>query len=265
MLTHGRDALLKLADKCAAMPLNPVMGWTCDTWLLDDDDVDIALEIYRELLSGDVTDEVTEILSEAGVDLDALLQAPDSGNDRITRSDITELIAAASLIGLDGWLADELHMPNVPKMARKKSDSGIDVLGVRLRPTPGNVLASDETLLIVSVKHSVDEESTSGLRYKLVASLSDDITPPYLAAQLRVLNGKLQEQGTEKQVAAKVYLFIRPSADANKSLVGVALVDPDLQSSLSDQLKYLPDANGQNRHFRSVFVPGLRDLHERCP
>ncbi|MET8893547.1 hypothetical protein [Streptomyces albogriseolus] len=265
MLTHGRDSLLKLAGKCVAVSLDPIMGWTCDSWLLDDDDVDIAVETYRELLSGGATDEVAEVLAQAGIDLEALLQAQDEGNDRITRSDITELIAAASVIGADGWLADELHMPNVPKMARKKSDSGIDVLGVRLRHTPSDSLASDEVLLIVSVKHSVDEKSAQGMRYKLVTSLSDDITPPYLAAQLRVLNGKLQEQGTAKEVAAKVYFFIRPTADPNKSLVGVGLVDPDLETSLSDQLQYLPDANGQKRHFRAVLVPGLRTLHERCP
>ncbi|MER6654564.1 hypothetical protein ABT248_28970 [Streptomyces sp. NPDC000971] len=264
MLTHGRESLLKLADKCVAIPLNPVMGWNCDKWTLDDDDVDIAVEIYRELLSGDATNEAIDALADAGIDLDALLQAPDDGNDRITRSDITELIAAASVIGVDGWLAEELCMPNVPKMARKKSDSGIDILAVRLSASPEMILTPDDLLLIVSVKHSVDNDSAYGLRYKLVKSVSDDLTPPYLASQLRVLNAKLQEQGMAKEEASKVYLFVVPSLDQNRSIIGVGLVAPNLEESLSEQLQSLPDADGQNVHFRSVIIPGLETLHERC-
>ncbi|MBT2879067.1 hypothetical protein OHB37_19450 [Streptomyces albidoflavus] len=266
MLTHGRESLLKLADRCVALSLSPVMGWSCDKWILDNDDVDIAVEIYQDLLSGDSTEQAVDALASAGVDLDSLLQAPGEGNERITRSDITELIAAASVISLDGWLAEELCMPNVPKMARKKSDSGIDILAVRLDASPEMTLSSADVLLIVSVKHSVPKDNSAySLRYKLVKSLSDDLTLPYLASQLRVLNAKLQEQGMTKERASKVYLFLAPSTDQNRSIIGVGLVAPDLEDSLSEELQNLPDTDGQARHFRSVIIPGLQTLHERCP
>jgi hypothetical protein len=265
MLPHGKSELLALADRVIASEIGLVSGWVVDVWKLDDGDVAAGAEFYGAVLAGGATDAVADLLVIAGLDLPELL-IDGEGREEITRSDFTELLGAATLVALDGWDADELLMPNVPKMSRRKSDSGIDVFAVRLSDSPGTLdLEPWETLGIASVKHTIDK-SSSGMRYKLAESLgAGELSVPYVTTQLRVLNAHLQEEGYTQQAAARVYLFLRDFPDPELvELYAIGVVDDSLEADLSHQVTLLPAAVVQ-RFFRMLLVPALSTVHSRCP
>jgi len=135
-LPHAETELIGLSDGCSCTNHRQIRSWDVDDWLLDDDDVDRAVAAYTALLRGDTDPDAGEILIQAGVVLDDLLISRPKAVSQVTRADVVELIAAASLLAEDGWPLDTMHMPNVPKMARGKSDSGIDVIAARLDDTP---------------------------------------------------------------------------------------------------------------------------------
>ena len=244
-----------------------VNGWRVEIWALNNADVDAAVAAYEAVLAGGATDPVVVLLAKEGIDLELLLVDEESAHDHITRADIAELIAAASMIALDGWATTELHMPNVPKMSRRKSESGVDIFGIRLSEFPdGNDLEADERLGLASVKHTIDS-SAGGIRRKLASSVGQsELSKAYLTQQLRVLNGHLRREGFHAEAAARVYLFLRDFPTApGVEIVAVAVVDPQLKDDLTHQVSLLPASPGGERVFRQILVPGLASLAGRCP
>ncbi len=265
MLPHGKAELLALADRVVASEVGLVSGWVVDVWKLDDDDVTAGAAFYGAVLAGGATDAVADLLASAGLDL-AVLLIDGEGRQEITRSDFTELLGAATLVALDGWDADGLHMPNVPKMSRRKSDSGIDVFAIRLSDSPAKPdLEPWEVLGVASVKHTIGK-SSSGMRYKLVESLgANELSVPYMTRQLRVLNAHLQAVDYIKEAAARVYLFLRDFPDPDLvELYAIGVVDDSLENDLSHQVTLLPPAVRQ-QFFRMLLVPDLPGVHKRCP
>jgi len=268
MLAHARDEVLALAARCHPQPLPDVNGWRVDMWEMDDADVEGAIAAYAANLAGGVTDPVLALLHEDGIDLKNLLIAPERRKDDITRSDLTELTAAASIVAAPGCNVDMIHMPNVPKMSRRKSESGLDVSVVQLKHDmeDAEILHDGERLTIVSVKHSV-AHSAGSLRWKLIDSLSDrELGQSYMTDQLRTLHGRLVQEGRPRCDAARIYYFLRDFPDSEFiDLFAVGIVDPDLKNSLIKQLSLLPDVGRSHRTFRIILFPGLRTVHERCP
>jgi hypothetical protein len=267
MIVHGREELLELASQCEVQQLTDVNGWHVDRWDMDDGHVQAAVATYAAVLGGGATDPVLALLSEAGIDLDAFLIDADDSKEDITRADLTELAAAASLLAAPGYEIDMMRMPNVPKMSRRKSESGLDVTLVNLRDdlSDGVDLQDGEQLTIASVKHTVGG-SAGGMRWKLVDSLSDaQLGHVYLASQLRVLNAQLRSEGQSAKCAARVYLFMRdfPRLGA-VDLYAVGVTDPDLVDDLIHHVQRLPGIGKGKRTFRMIFLPGLRTVHDRC-
>jgi hypothetical protein len=267
MLAHGKSEVEALAARCTVTECDDVNGWRVDVWNMDDLDVDGAVAIYEAVLEGGASDSIIELLAEGGMDLNALLA--DTGKGEITRSDITELTAAASLAAAPGYDVDLMYMPNVPKMSRRKSDSGIDIFVavVNASHTTAEELEDGEHLTIASVKHTVKADSASDMRWKLANSLAEkELSAPYLASQLRVLNARMQQEGFSQSSASRVYLFLRdfPQRDT-VDLFAIAIAEPDLGDDLHHQVTLLPDAGQSHRTFRMILMPGLRTVHERCP
>jgi hypothetical protein len=105
------------------------------------------------------------------------------------------------------------------------------------------------------------------MRWKLAESLSTrELGIPYIAGQLRVLNGRMQQEGSERGSAARVYLFLRdfPQLDA-VDLYAVGVIDPDLESDLTHHINLLPAVVQSSKTFRTILLPGLGTVHERCP
>lgn len=201
-------------------------GWDVTVWRMDADDVARAVAAYRALLAGAVGATTATLLLEDGIDLDELMiEGP--ANEQITRADVMELVAAASMIAADGCHVDRMHMPNVPKMARGKSDSGIDVIDVRLDPAgSADQLGEQERLVIGSVKHTTSD-SSSQMRYGLATSLGKkELSISYMARQLRVIHHHLIAQGAPPATADRIMLFLRDFYDTQSvRLVAVGCVD----------------------------------------
>jgi hypothetical protein len=267
MIAHGRAELLELAGQCQTQSLDDVNGWHVDRWDMDTCDVDAAVTAYAAVLEGGATDPVLALLGEASIDLKAFLIDAEDSKEDITRADLTELTAAASLVAAPGYEIDMMRMPNVPKMSRRKSESGLDITVVNLRDDLGDGadLEGDERLTIASVKHTVGD-SAAGMRWKLVDSLADkELSHVYLASQLRVLNAQLRSEGRSAQSAARIYLFMRDFPRLGSvDLYAVGVADPDLADDLLHHVQRLPVIGKEDRTFRMIFLPGLRSVHERC-
>ncbi|WP_237310537.1 hypothetical protein [Streptomyces sp. AMCC400023] len=265
VLMHGRQELVVLGTGCLITADGPIDGWARDIWRLNDADVNAAVDTYKAALQGDCTADIAEILMDDGIDVDELLQEPGGGRDTITRSDVTELIAAASLLQ-DGWEPEELHMPNIPKMARAKSDSGVDIFGVTLADGEQLELFNADYMVIASVKHTVHEQSSSDVKSKLLSSLTKELTTAYMMKQLRVLNGRLKAEGKSDNEAKRIYLFLRSFPDPDYvHLMAIAAIDPDLEEDLRGKVKTLPALGDSKKTFRTLLIPDLRSLHEKCP
>jgi hypothetical protein len=102
MIPHGRDELISLAARCSIESLPEVNGWQMDRWTLDEGAVGGAVDLYAALLAGGATDPVMDLLAKSGLDLTALLNHAEHSKEDITRSDLTELTAAASLVADPG-------------------------------------------------------------------------------------------------------------------------------------------------------------------
>jgi hypothetical protein len=269
MLPHGSAKLTALASQCAASPLTSVNGWQVDVWDMSAADVDLAVEIYQAVLAGDVTsgDPVVAKLATQGVDLPKLLSDAGEGLELVTRADIAEYAAAASVIATDGFTVASMLMPNIPKMGRRKSDSGVDVFDVQLDATAsGPALVTSERLGLASVKHTLTI-AASGLRLAIVKSVSPkhELNQVYLTQQLRVVVGRLQSEGMVVADARRTFLFMADFPDpAHVGLFGVAVVDPSLRDAMVAQLSNLPTVTGGHM-FRIVTFPDLANVHLRCP
>lgn len=269
MLPHGSEKLAELAVQCVVAPLSPVNGWQIDMWNMTGAHVDLAVEIYQAVLAAGVLadDPVVAKLSTQGVDLPELLEDPGEGLELVTRSDIAEFAAAASVIGTDGFEVASMLMPNIPKMARRKSDSGVDVFDVKLHAMgSGPALVAGERLRLASVKHTLTT-AASGLRLALAKSLSrdHDLTQPYMAAQLRYVAGRLVAEGMAKEDANRTFLFMANFPDpASVGMFGVAVVEPTLRDAMVAQLSNLPLVTDGHK-FRIITFPSLASVHLRCP
>lgn len=231
------------------------------------DDVAAAADTYAAVLSGGSEQVVSGVLAQYGIELESLLLEEDQGKDDITRSDLTELITAASMLAYDGADLDSMHMPNVPKMSRRKSDSGIDVFDVHLdENADADDLGASDRLTIASVKHTVSD-STGNVRWALVHSTTTELTVAYMTAQLRVLNGRLIQEGRSAQLAARVYLFLREFPDPTSiKIIAAAAISPANEEDMQHHITLLPVAREDSlRQFRVVLIPGIETVHEACP
>jgi len=232
---------------------------------MTDEALTTSVDAYQAVLLGGAED-VIDLLTESGLDLSSLLLTPDDKRDEITRSDLCELIAAGSVIADSKCRIDSMVMPNVPKMSRRKSDSGLDIVDVVLQHGgEPSELSGAESLVVVSIKHSV-QASTSALRYALVESVSDrELTQAYLATQLRVLSARLLESGLPAAEAQRVYLFLRDFFQSPRvTIMAIGLTDATLVDDFRYQMSNLPETSSPNIGFRCIFVPDLPLAHERC-
>lgn len=272
MLPHGTGKLSALAAQCSTTAVVSVNGWDVDVWDMTASDVDLAVDVYNEVLAADKTptDPVIAKLSSQGVDLLKLLGAPGTGLELVTRADIAECAAAASVIAEDGYLTTSMLMPNIPKMARRKSDSGVDVFDVKLASPaagPDAPLGAGERLGLTSVKHTLSAGAAGRLRLDIQYSMSPkvDLSQTYLAAQLRVVEGRLRDGGMPAADAGRVFFFLPDFPDETwVAMCGVAVVDPSLRADMVDQMKNLPTVAGGHK-FRIVTFPDLANVHTRCP
>jgi hypothetical protein len=266
MLIHGRQELTALADSCAFHDETTVDGWQIDTWSMTDDDVGAAIATYEAVLTGDVGTTIANLLSEQGFELRELLIDGENSNDQVTRADVCELTSAASLVAKPSLSTEKMFMPNVPKMSRRKSESGFDIVELILDQTSEELL-DHEHLTIVSVKHTTNGSTAYDLRRNLVESVSREaLTPAYVVTQLKVLSSKMRESGIPAEIADRIYLFLRDfKTSESVQFYAIGVIDPDLVDDLKQRIESLPVCTSNNHHFRIILLPGLRTLHERCP
>jgi hypothetical protein len=236
-------------------------GWVIDSWTLRPEDVDRLLEVYRELLIPSYEERVKRLLHGRGIDLDVLLADDDRASELVTRADLCELAAAASLLAADGWPVGRLAMPNVPKSSRRRSESGIDVMSTTLAEGDDG-LSAGELLFLASVKHTLT--SASRLRSELVASVTEELSSAYVATQLRVYEERLRLLEPELNTD-RLFLFLDqfPHPD-HVRVVAVAVVDPDLKRDLTGQLRNLPQVLERVYSLRIIYLRGLARLHQKA-
>jgi len=269
VLVHVQSEFEAALSECTCVDHRVINGWNVDTWRMTDFGVERVTECYRALLVGVLDSsgapEIEKLLLDEGVPLRALLIDEEGSADRITRSDACELAAAVSFVAHDKWPLESLHMPNVPKGSRAKSESGIDVMAIMLNPdAPMEELATDERLLLGSVKHTV-VTPTADLLSKLIHSVStDELTPVYVAQQLRVLAGRLEQAGEPR--SGRVFLMLRQFLNADHvKISAVAVVDSEAINDVETRLsRRLPHVKIGAAHLRIIAVPNLPTIHERC-
>lgn len=263
MLPHARKEVRALARHSKFETLDDANGWKVQSWELTQADVDRVISAYQALLTGvDLDDELSDLLSDMG--LDPLGEpATTEHHAKLARADAMELVGAATLLAIEDLDVDDLHMPNVPKMAGKKSDSGIDVIGVELNPSATGEPGPGERLVICSVKHTVGQYA-SGMRNKLESSVGADMSAPYLLRQLTTLHGRMVQSGIPATTADRVLYFLRDTLNhPGVRVVCVAASAPVPDCNLPDQPTLLEQAEGDDMHFRMILVPDLSTLHEK--
>jgi hypothetical protein len=259
VLPHIASELDALAELCDLETLAAVNGWQIDSWTLDDEALGALAMVYEALLRGSVDAELTDALAEQGIDVTALLVDNSSARETITRADLVELVAAAAAIGADAWPATTLCMPNVPKGSRGRSEVGIDIMSVQMDfEDDTDTLGPAEKLFIGSVKHTISDPAD--LRRKLMASVSTDLTMPYIARQLRVFDGRLAERGFD---ARRLYLFLLDFPDEyHVEIAMIGGIDSSMIDEFRDQLRHLDQAGGSNRRCRHLVIEDIARLHE---
>ncbi len=261
VLPHARDEIQALADHCAVVSLDPVSGWDIERWHLTEEDVARAVTAYRAILSVELDDELEELLADLGVD--RLGPPPTSDQHaRVARADAIELVAAATVVSTEQTHLDNLYMPNVPKMAESKSDSGIDVIGVELDPANAGPIAPGERLILVSVKHTV-KQYASGMRGMLEKSVSDDLSAPYLYRQLSTVHGRMVQEGRGDQASRLMHFLRDIGSNPNVRIICVGAAAPAPDCNLDGQPEQLGSTNNPDAHFRMLLVPGLKTLHDQ--
>lgn len=271
MLPHGTAELAVLAGQCAVTSLSPINGWDVDLWNMTTEDVDRAVDVYNAVHAAGITaqDPVVTKLVGKGIDVLHLLAAPAQGLDLVTRSDVAEYAAAASVIATDGFTDYTMQMPNIPKMSRRKSDSGVDVFDIKLdpaEPATSTILHVGEQLGLASVKHTTTNDAAP-LRLNLQNSISHkhELSQSYLMAQLRFVHGRLVAEGMAHDQAVRTFLFMDDFPDpAHVGLYGIAVVDPGLRDDMVYQMKNLPTVTGGHK-FRIITFPDLENVQDRCP
>src|SRR5215217_8816227 len=139
MIPHISDELSTLASTCRARGRDPVQGWSVDVWQLTPEVVEALKSVYFRLLVPRTVEEVLARLAADGIDVSEMFvqdtEADPENLARVTRADMLEFAAAASMLAIEGIPIETLVMPNVPKRSRRQSNPGIDIMAVRLNPT----------------------------------------------------------------------------------------------------------------------------------
>lgn len=267
MIPHGADELKALANEISGSAESATDGGS-PLWRFDftDSHLDLLGTTYRAVLMADLEEELLSLIVEQDSTLAELLNQ--GARADITRSDATELAAAAALINANEWNVECMHMPNVPKMSRAKSDSGLDILDLRLmQGLSGSQqdLTDDEYLSIASVKHSILDDATPCVS-KLKTSLGPtEFSAPYLATQLRVIHGRLLEAGWQPADAGRIFLFVRDFDTRPRIKIhGVAVVDSDVVADARPRLLRVLVACNDWEGAILIGIPHLKTLHERC-
>lgn len=245
-------------------------GWTIDEWHTTSADVDRIVACYDALLSAGlgassgVLKPIEALLVAAMVPVRDLLYNSSVADDEITRADFSELAAAVSLIAIDAWPAEALHMPNVPKGARNISDRGIDIMSAALKPlAPQTDFDPDEGLLLSSVKHSI-QSTTTDVRSKLLASVGKELSAAYVAHQIRVLAGHLSQRNVAYPERL-LYALTDFQDSARMQVHAIAVVDSKQHTDWTARLKSLPQASAATTRMRLILVDNLHEVQQKCP
>jgi hypothetical protein len=251
------SVMAELAGLCELEDLTPSNGWEIDRWVLSETAVDKLVELYGQLIFA--AEEAIELaLADDGIDLEVLLADEEHARDSLTRSDMTELAAAASAVASDDMKLVQSVMPNVPKGSRSQSSPGIDLLAAEFRSELADEeLDDDEWMLVVSVKHTIADGVD--MRSKLDSSLR--ITLPYLTAQTRVLKGRIEERGLD---GGRLFLFLADFPDGpHLRVLAVGCSDSPHAKKFVASLKSLDGSPFSAGRVRSIEIEDIAELHER--
>lgn len=256
------DTLQGLANECVIESVEYINGWRVEIWDLTDEAKNKLVNSYRMVIFPDIGD-VLNAITEEGIAISRIFLEPDAASPTITRADMVELLAAASMIAVDGAPLHTLMIACVPKASRGFSARGLDIASIHL--VSNNIddpISDGDILFIGSAKHSI-AENEGDLRRKLVDSVSDtSLSVRYLGPQLRVLEGRLRQRGID---ARRIYGFLRliPLLDSRHvRIVAVGAVDRDRKSQVRDQMRHLNNSEPLLRTMRLATVPSLSQLHE---
>ena len=240
-------------------PLGAIKGWAASETVLTNEQIDLACAAYKECLVPLVPEAIRQAFEADGEPIEEFLLAEEESDDTLTRSDITELVGAASLMNSDGIEGRFIELPNVPKRSRAVSEHGADFVGLLLSTTEAQTpWGPGDMLFVGSVKHTtVDPDD---LRRKLVASLGKGMPRRKLRGEVRVLVDQLSRSGID---ARRAYAALLSFPDPMRvTLVGVAVVAPAHHESLVAGFEKLPAHKGARR-ILAVVVEDLEQLHLR--
>lgn len=263
MVVHVEGELLALAATCQLTHVRTSGLLRLDCWVTDQPAEDALVDTYSALLAPNevLEAEANEVLQQVGVDLQGLLLDSDSDRDVVTRSDCAELAAAAAHVSIDDWPVECLHMPNIPKASRRKSDSGIDLMSLRLLRDAEGPLTNEEAVLLSSVKSRKDSGSQSV--QAALASVSEMLDRPYLAQQLRVFHGHLRQRGVAGNLA-RIFHVLAETGHSNIRIHAVAVTSAG-QHDRADEESEQAEGVEREMKLRGIFINQFADFHQRCP
>jgi hypothetical protein len=228
-------------------------------WHLNRDDVERLLTCYQALMEAGLSADAVELLAGQGIDVGDLLT--EGAREAITRADLCELAAVAALLAHDDWPMDTLQMPNAPKGSRAVSEHGIDAIASVLTDLAlDDELTEEEELEMASVKHSLAAD-LGGLRRTLTASVTTDLTQPYLFRQLRVYSAYLETLPIRIN-HQRLFLFLRDDAEAFY-VRGIAVVDSTRLDELIEEWSNVPPNVHNQCEFVLIGIDELAALHEQ--
>lgn len=254
------EKLSQLAEACDTVAYPPIAGWTIDSWTLSPDAITRLRRVYVELINPTLEEELIAELRHGGIDVDELFSDAARARDVVTRADMTELAAGASLLEVERVPASHLELSNVPKRSRAASEHGLDCIGfLWIGDDTDARWRSGEQLYLCSVKHTVADPDD--LRAKLVESLEPKkLSHSYVLAELRVFVSRLDERGIR---ARRAYLALADYPNSTRiTLMGIGAVGPAHNSAFLEGLRRLPPAHPARKHVRVLVIDGLDHLHE---
>ena len=252
------------AATCHLVPSASIRGWNIDVWELSDESVAALATAYQRLLRPEALGAVLAMLDADGVNTRSIFFSEEGADEdnlaRVTRADMLEIAAAASMLAGDGVPIETLVMPNVPKGSTRQSSPGIDVLASNLDPDGDpEELGPKDVIFIGSVKHTV--ANISQMRTKLADSVSErDLSVPYLTAQLRVYHGKLHDSGI---AADRIFLLLKKSPILDPShvrIIAVGALEANQWSALQPLLSSNYESSPNLRRFRVLLVRDISRL-----
>lgn len=262
---QGSAAFAELVTLAAAEVVveADVNGWSIDVWDMSGAALAALKDLYTSVITGDIEADLVDALDDDGIDVVALFydERDTETRHRTTRADLSEFAAAAAWVAVNMWPLDTLHMPNMPKDSRDRSESGIDVMSLVLDDgAHGAPLVDGEMLYVGSVKHTISD--LGDLRRKLVNSIdsTSELTQAYMLRQLRVFVERLRERGIAAQ---RAFLFLGEELSV-PSRVMVALAgaaDSALRVEYLEEIENLPQVTA-DRCCRLLLIPNISDLQD---